>query len=177
MDSLLGQERLDMRWEQRRPVWPLMGGLACLFGLAVAAPYCWQHPVLNVHQLIERRQIARPVEIQQLPPRPTFDFDTLRGMHAALQEDDRSAQKRAAPPAPCKPNVPRVIVTSENDRLAMLDTRPSQTEVLARRASTTAGPPVHGLPMLPRRGESNPLQQVPIAERSKHRCCDNRPSC
>jgi hypothetical protein len=111
-----------MRWERRRPVWPLMGGLACLFGLAVAAPYCWQHPVLNVHELIERRQSLRPVETQPLPVRTNFNFDTLRQMHSALKKMVDAQATRPAPTISSPPK-PVVMVTSPSDRLAMLDTR------------------------------------------------------
>ena len=98
-----------------------MGGLACLFGLAVAAPYCWQHPVLNVHELIERQSV-RPVETQPLPVRTTCNFDTLRSMHTVLQQ---MVDAEKAPPATIisSPPRPRVMVTSASDRLAMLDTR------------------------------------------------------
>lgn len=110
-----------MRWERRRPVWPLMGGMACLFGLAVAAPYCWQHPVLNVHELIERRQLVRPIEQQALPVRATFDMGTLRTMHATLKRFVEVTE--SITPSTPLPAQPKVMVTSENDRLAMLETR------------------------------------------------------
>ncbi|MDZ4658189.1 MAG: hypothetical protein SH868_11485 [Bythopirellula sp.] len=113
-----------MQWERRRPLWPLIGGLACLFGLAVAAPYCWQHPVLNVHELIERRQIVRPIEKQPLPVRTTFNLDTLRFMHATLKRIV-DVTESVAPQTLPQPK-PLVIVSSENDRLAMLDTRKSK---------------------------------------------------
>jgi hypothetical protein len=100
-----------------------MAGFASLFGLAVAAPYCWQHPVLNVHELIERRQSLRPVEIQPLPVRANFDFDSLRGMHVALKQ--MVAAETADPPTATisSPPKPIVRVTSSSDRLAMLDNR------------------------------------------------------
>jgi hypothetical protein len=128
-----------MRWERRRPVWPLIGGLACLFGLTIAAPYLWQHPVLNVHQLIERQRLVRPVEHQELPIRATFDFETLRSMHSALKKMVDASQARVQADKP----QPRVIVTSENDRLAMLDTRPrklSLVEASAPVAKQSTGP-------------------------------------
>ena len=31
-----------MRWKRRKSLWPLLGALVCLFGLAVAAPLSWQ---------------------------------------------------------------------------------------------------------------------------------------
>jgi len=31
-----------MRWKRRKPLWPLLGALVCLFGLVVAAPLSWQ---------------------------------------------------------------------------------------------------------------------------------------
>ena len=110
-----------MRWERRRPVWPLISGLACLFGLAVAAPYCWQHPVLNVHDLIERRQIVLPIEKQPLPVRSAFNLDTLRVMHATLKKIV-DASDLTSPPTVIQ-HKPLVVVSSENDRLAMLDSR------------------------------------------------------
>jgi hypothetical protein len=99
-----------------------MAGFASLFGLAVAAPYCWQHPVLNVHELIERRQSARPVETQALPVRANFNFDSLRGMHVALKQ---MVEAKVAEPTPTISSPPRplVKVTSSADRLAMLDNR------------------------------------------------------
>jgi hypothetical protein len=118
-----------MRWERRRPVWPLIGGLACLFGLTIAAPYLWQHPVLNVHQLIERRKLVRPVEHQQLPARATFDFETLRSMHTALKGmvDATQAQVQQVQ---VEKQQPKVVVTSKNDRLAMLDSKPRQISLV-----------------------------------------------
>lgn len=109
-----------MRWERRRPVWPLMGGLACLFGLAVIAPYYWQHPVLNVHHLIEH-QSARTQQSQSLPVRANFDVDRLRARHAtAAQVIDRKVTPAGTTIS--SPPQPAVRVTSPDDRLAMLDT-------------------------------------------------------
>lgn len=111
-----------MRWERRRPMWPLMAGFASLFGLAVAAPYCWQHPVLNVHELIERRQSLRPVAVQPLPVRTNYSVDTLRGMHGALKQIVEAETVEPAPTISSPPK-PVVKVTSSSDRLAMLDNR------------------------------------------------------
>ncbi len=129
-----------MGWERRRPVWPLIGGLACLFGLAVAAPYCWQHPVLNVHELIERRQLVRPIEKQPLPLRTTFNLDTLRVMHATLRKIVDATE--AIPAQPVIQPQPLVIVSSADDRLAMLDTRQNkQAFSLVEPAAQASQPP------------------------------------
>lgn len=115
-----------MRWERRRPVWPLMGGLACLAGLAVAAPYCWQHPILNVHELIDRQSV-RTIESQSLPLRTAVSLDTLRNVHQTVKQivEAPSAKPPVVVSAPTisSPPVAKVMVTSSSDRLAMLDSR------------------------------------------------------
>lgn len=88
-----------MRWERRKPLWPIVAGLLCLFLSAVSAPFCWKHPVLNVHALFEQRlqevngsqsDIAAPAacffeveaptwkqESQPLPNRVPATLDTI----------------------------------------------------------------------------------------------------
>ncbi len=89
-----------MRWERRKSRWPLMAGLVCLLALAIAAPYCWQHPVLNVHELMARQQECQLQESQlqqrrlayetgqELPAFPTrlpVTLDTLREFCGTVQ--------------------------------------------------------------------------------------------
>ena len=133
-----------MRWERRRPVWPLIVGLACLFGLAVAAPYCWQHPVLNVHELIERRHSTRAIEQQPLPERSTFNLETLRVMHATLRKMVDASELSPTPTAIQPKSL--VTVSSEHDRLAMLDTRKHKQACLLVEPSTSAAANQHAAP-------------------------------
>ncbi len=117
-----------MRWERRKPFWPIFVGLATLLALAIAAPYCWQHPVLNVHELmgqIEPSPERLPLELQPLPLRTSFDTDKLRDFCSSLQEILRSQSDSDTNSTPVVVSYPRpalstrVMVSSSADRLAM----------------------------------------------------------
>jgi hypothetical protein len=64
----------------------------------------------------------RPFEVQALPVRANFNFDSLRGMHGALKQMVE-VQVVEAPPTISSPPKPVVKVSSSADRLAMLDNR------------------------------------------------------
>ena len=109
-----------MRWERRRPVWPLMGGwLACLAWPSPrrtvgSIPFSTSTSSSNAgNRSACRERSPSPCERRSISTR-------LRTMHTRRSKDGRCGK---APRCDHSAAQPRVIVTSENDRLAMLDTR------------------------------------------------------
>ncbi len=81
-----------MRWERRKPRWPWMMGLVCLVAAAIAAPYFWQRPLLNVHELMAQHHskdlasILVSQESQALPTRLPLNMDSFRELCGTVQE-------------------------------------------------------------------------------------------
>jgi len=148
------------RWTSKKPFWPFVGALGCLFLLAVAAPSSWHRyqpasqsvieeiiasePAVSepvqmvvalepinelappnlrtpVQDVVTQNIVAPPIE-DLLPTQQKFDFDVLLQMRDALISIvDRLPNQQQL--SETKNAEPSVQVTSENDRLAMLDTR------------------------------------------------------
>lgn len=146
-----------MRWERRKPLWPVVAALGLLFALALGAPQSWQNlpsrpsspvaeppidqPVpLTLKPVLAKPVLAKPVasppvisqprrltkQIEALPVRKEFDFDTLLSVRDKLLTlfDQLPPLPQVSQPAD-EPTLqaPQVRVTSENDRLAMVPRR------------------------------------------------------
>jgi len=112
------------RWTSKKSFWPLVGALGCLFVLAVAAPGSWHRyrsvPPAGPDE--SEATVAAPSFEDSLPAQQEFDLDVLLRMRDTLLTIvDRLPLPEQTPEAI---TVRRsVMVTSEKDRLAMLDVR------------------------------------------------------
>ncbi len=127
-----------MRWEQRKPLWPVVVALGVLFVLALAAPHMWQSLDAHLAPQLAFEALESPVErnaevaslpptlmvqpVEALPFRPALDFDAFIQVRdrilAVLEMLPEGESKQAA-----VVSMPRVRVSSESDRLAMLPPR------------------------------------------------------
>ena len=148
-----------MRWERRKPLWPIVAALGLLMMLAIAAPKLWRNrqgmrrddsnssSPLSVnsgtftepHLSVPEEQSAAQVTSagKALPITREFDLDTLinvRDQLVSLLDQLPEVQPRVQEPevvtAEPIPSDLTVRVTSENDRLAMLPPRPRERRVL-----------------------------------------------
>jgi len=112
------------RWTSKKSFWPLVGALGCLFVLAVAAPSSWHRyrsaPLASPEESVPT--VAAPSFEDSLPASQEFDFDVLLRMRDTLLTIvDRLPLPEQTPEATTARR--SVMVTSEKDRLAMLDVR------------------------------------------------------
>jgi len=151
-----------MRWEQRKPLWPILVALGLLCLLAVAAPRSWQgydsrgsksstefapatdaKPPESDASLVRESKPAESkpdacpsVVYEPLPQRSEFNMDRLLAMRDLLLVvvDQLPTPKPTTSPATSR--VPPVRVSSEYDRLAMVPQRVRRERV--RRESSNA---------------------------------------
>lgn len=139
-----------MRWERRKPLWPIWAALGLLLILALAAPRAWQG--VSTRRVEESAQAQRvelslPAQTEeskvQLPVAPRASLHSLTESPAALELPSRSEfnidkliairdsllslfdQVPPSQPTFASPDLAltKVRVRSENDRLAMVPPR------------------------------------------------------
>ena len=122
-----------MRWRKKRPLWPVLIGLGCLF---VAAPRNWHSPgdPAPIHKIGTKqpesvRSHKNPSSLPELDSQqivqPRFDTDSLLRMSRLFSDIWEGALEQAPGATTIGHGVRRgVRVESSNDRLAMLDVRP-----------------------------------------------------
>ena len=63
-----------MRWKNKIPLWPWLVALACLFVLAVAAPWGWQHAsrrsAVGYAEQLPTRPVPSPLVDRKCDPSP-----------------------------------------------------------------------------------------------------------
>ncbi|WP_148076117.1 hypothetical protein [Bythopirellula goksoeyrii] len=101
-----------------------MAGLICLVALAISTPYIWQHPVLNVHELMARQQESHLLqytpaaqELQELPARVPLNMDMLRDFCGTVQGivdslPDVEGEAIAAPTSNVEPSADQANLTN-----------------------------------------------------------------
>ena len=121
-----------MRWKKKKPLWPVLIPMGCLFVLALSAPTNWRARDIDDSATADHAS-AVPVKVPslenlQVVPR-SFDFDTLLRMRDEWCDIVDQLPSQAVGVANRQAAAPRVRVIDSDDRLAMLSGQRSRVSI------------------------------------------------